>query len=260
MHWSPILIALALVGCAQTPPRHSVPPLASFSVDQSALSTGMPNFPLDRPLLEAAVAAPARAPAAVSDDALVKLLEQDERKPSLRRLYFRALYQEWRQLQTLAEARPLKACPQFHHDRVVTDEQSAPLTLSLSAARPAPEELSYYPEWALALERRLDLRTALREHTETLRLELQELCEAGSSDGYFRLENLVTYHDRLEGLARTRALLKIPVFSSMFLVRTLSHESFSVAERELLESSRGLQLEKYIVELRKRRQSLLSSR
>jgi len=146
------LIILA-VGCAHRPAQD---PLAqSWRVDEKGVSTGMPNFVLSPELYEQAAAAKvARTPASsdvASDEALAREMEEAEKRPSLRRLYFRALFQQWRDLAAhTGRSEALKSCPQYHHDKLIVEEEAPRRgSLVLQSARPAQEHLAFYPEWAL---------------------------------------------------------------------------------------------------------------
>ncbi len=254
-----ILITLALASCAHQSIQKVV---MSDVIDEKGVSTGMPNFVLQKDLIEKVQGS--RAPASImSDEELAMSLEK---KPSLRRLYFRVVYKQWAELKRLTGSQTeLKFCPQFHHDRVVIDEakptQSPHYVL---APKPRTEELAFYPEWLLTDHTQSpvwlssDVRVGFEVHTQKIFKELSEVCETGASDSYYRLENMVTY--RLKGKEYMKALLKIPSFSTMLLLTTLQsapQRTLNRQDLDLLEEVNGFQLQNYIVELRNQRQQLV---
>ena len=262
------------VGCAHKVNPKTLP--GNWKVDERALSTGMPNYPLSEEVFARAQETQKRAPAS-TDQELAEELERTEQKPSLRRLYFRALYQQWQDVAHAASGEPkLRSCPQYHHDKTVMDETRSEMSSFVVGAKPAAEHLPYYPEWALSVKTKAGARpvwtaggkklvtSALKTHASKLRRELNTLCEEGTSDAYFRLENMVTYiadkpeFQQQEGL---RALLKIPVFSTMLLVKSVQggpQVRFTRHDEELLREVKGFQLQRYIVELKKQRHTLVT--
>lgn len=276
MSKSLLLSLVALVGCASRHP--SVQPLpTAWHVDKTPiLSSGMPNYALAQDVFaRVKTSTPARAPAS-SDEALVTELEK---RPSLRRLYFRSLYQQWQQVaQLTSPTRELRTCPQYHHDKITLDESRRSPFLVNFGVKPTADLLAYYPEWALPVKRGGVVTTvwstgeagllpkAIASHETKLRRELKELCESGVSDGYFRLENMATYL-KDPSISRTEkglvALLKIPVFSTMLLMKSVEgsfEANFTGHELALLEEVQGQQLQQYIVELRRARTRQVTGR
>jgi len=263
-----IPLSILVIGCAHRP---SVDPLAhSWRVDPQGVSTGMPNYVLSPELYDdaaAAIAAPVRAPA--SDEDMAREMEAAEKRPSLRRLYFRALFQQWRDLAAhTGRDEALKSCPQYHHDKLMVEEEGPRRgSLVVQAVKPAQAHLAFYPEWSLPAgsatvwaSKASDPRQALKRHESRLRRELRTMCEEGATDSYFRLENMVTYFaadDRLSRPDGFRAMLKIPVFSTMLLVGAVQEGGqggLNGHDLRLLEKVKGLQLRNYIVELKKKRE------
>jgi len=271
---SSLACSFLIVGCAHKANPKSLP--GNWKVDERALSTGMPNYPLSEEVFARAQKVQERAPAS-TDQELADEIEKAEHKPSLRRLYVRALYQQWQDVAHAASGEAkLKSCPQYHHDKTVMDEGKSETNSFVVGAKPAAEHLPYYPEWALNVKTATGARPvwtaggkklvsrALKSHAVKLNRELKVLCEEGTSDSYFRLENMVTYiadkpeFQQQEGL---RALLKIPVFSTMLLVKSVQggpQVRFSRHDEELLREVKGFQLQRYIVELKKQRQQLVT--
>lgn len=268
--------SLVLASCAHESKVSSRTDYGHRVTKRGVVSTGMPNYVL-APEIYTAVAGEKpleRTPA--SDADLARELEQADKLPSLRRLYFRALYQQYRELQSaVAKGEELKSCPQFHHDKLIVDESSrAQLPLQLSTARPLQSQLAFYPEWMLPAKstrvaapiwkRKGDpvqlLGRGLKVHAKKIRRELSTLCEDGTSDAYFRLENMVTYfagRPEVQAKMGLESFLKIPAFSTMLLLRSTQsaskHDHFNEHDRALINEVHGGNFERYINELRKRR-------
>lgn len=278
MSKSLVLALVTLVGCASHP---SAPPAlpTAWHVDKTPqLSSGMPNYAL-APEVFARVKTQATPTATRAPASAETMLAELDQRPSLRRLYFRALYQQWQQVSQLStRSRELKSCPQYHHDKLTVDEAQRGPFLASFGARPEAQLLAYYPEWALPVKRAGKVTTvwntgearllpkAMAAHEGKLRRELNELCESGTSDGYFRLENLATYlrgHAKQHPEAGLAALLKIPVFSTMLLVKSVEgsfEAQFSGHDLALLKEVDGHQLQHYIVELRRARTQQITGR
>ncbi|MBY0516949.1 MAG: hypothetical protein K2P81_08580 [Bacteriovoracaceae bacterium] len=273
---APIALSFVLGGCATTSKVASLP--AEMKVDDEQVTTGMPNYPLSAEIFtrsQASVKQPQRAPAS-SDQELAQEMERNEKKPSLKRLYFRSLYQQWKEINTVTQTNvELKSCPQFHHDKVTMDEKKVSFNLYLAGVKPSSESLPYYPEWALPVSKNGNktsmwhsgdaklMTSALKSHAQKLKKELAIICEEGASDSYFRLENMVTYtigKPEFQSEMGLKALLKIPAFSTMLLLKSVQGDSqakFNQYDQELLTEVKGFQLQSYIVELKNHRQQLL---
>lgn len=269
-----VLSSLALVSCAH---RAQKPTKAEYGwrvENRGVVSTGMPNYALSTEAYTAAkVVVPELTRKPASDEALAQELEAHDKKPSLRRLYFRALYQQFKDLKSsVATKSSIKSCPQFHHDKILVDETAKALTFGPSFARPSAQELAFYPEWMLPSKSNKTaapvwarkgnsqklLGQALRVHTNKVQRELRALCEDGATDAYFRLENMVTYfsgHPDKQEKMGLESFLKIPAFSTMLLLRSTAQGpgTLSPHDQSLLEEVKAPQFQRYINELRKRR-------
>lgn len=269
------LSSLILASCAHKAEDIKVSHYGWRVEDKGVVSTGMPNYVLSPEAFTAATTAQAnRKPA--SDEQMAFELEAEDKKPSLRRLYFRALYQQFSLLKNTSHSkRQLNSCPQFHHDKLIVDESmnQSSASFGMSMARPGQEELAYYPEWMLPSQTGKKaapiwsrkgnsnklMTSALKVHVAKIHQELKVLCEEGATDAYFRLENMVTYfagRPKLKEKEGLTAFLKIPVFSTMLLLRSTQEgatETFTEQDRDLIEKVRGEHFERYIVELRKKR-------
>ena len=270
-----LLSSLLLAACAHEK-KVNDPLRAAWRVeDHGPLTTGMPNFVLSPDAYTAATATKSPERAIASGEDMIKELESSDKKPSLRRLYFRTLYQQFKTFNAAGVNKlTLKSCPSFHNDRLLIDEDStAPVALSMAPARPEMTELAYYPEWLLPVRKAAHapsvwsnkstgpalMKKGLSVHHAKIHRELKTLCETGESDAYFRLENMVTYFGgkpELQERNGLRAMLKIPAFSTMLLLKAVQagpNADFSVHDRRLLEEVHGMQFEQYVRELRKHR-------
>lgn len=268
------LSSLLLVSCAhQSAPKEK---LAGWRVEEKGqVTTGMPNYVLSAEAFAAATVEEAKRGLA-NDEQMAQELEESDLRPSLRRVYFRVLYQQFRDLKAVsADSAQLTTCPQFHHDKLMIDEAPVVSTTLFGAqlARPTEAELAYYPEWLLPAQAGAQSATiwsrggdskklmtkALSVHTKKIHKELRVLCEEGSSDAYFRLENMVTYfagRPELQAQKGLAAFLKIPAFSTMLLLRSASQADaspLSAHDQKLIEEVKGAHFERYIGEVRKRR-------
>lgn len=202
---------------------------------------------------------------------------EDKNKPSLKRIYFRAFYaQNIELMNLLGKEKKTFSCPQFHHDKLIVDEKFYNLEkLNLKqAAYPQNHDLSLYPEWTLSMKhqgKRMDayewgqkkklapglaLKKAYKAYSHKREKELEELCESGFSENYFKFENLVTYFSNKENYFNTvgglKALFKIPLFAHMMIGQSVKNDpvlSLSIFEREALDRSMAWQVEEYIVQL-----------
>jgi hypothetical protein len=119
----------------------------------------------------------------------------------------------------LHDGSAIESCPAFHHDKVETDSRALPKVALYKASHVDPAGKNYFPE--LAFNRGF----SLEDHQQSIRQELDVLCEEGVSDNYFKFDNLVTYYaDKKDFHSRPGAMasvLKIPVFANYYLVKML---------------------------------------
>lgn len=197
------------------------------------------HFPYAEELLQEIQKGNSRAPASQN------LSVNDEKSP--RRVYFSALYHQYLTLtQPQAEA-PIESCPQFHHDKVETDEKTLPQVTFYKPSKVAPEGAAYFPELAFSK------KFSLKDYVATVREELDVLCDEGVSDNFFKFDNLVTnyadkksFHSRPEAMV---AILKIPVFANFYLVHMLnSHPTpfTNAAEARIIELTQTYWFDHYV--------------
>ncbi len=178
--------------------------------------------------------------------------------PTTKRLYFMALYNQYRTLSsyiTTSKPKELNHCPSFHTN-FVNMRQSLP---SIAAKElnyekrlskmgsPNEKSIIVYPELALPMTTAKEspklyqamndqakysvlFENALTLHLTKTYSELEELCDSGSSENYYTYENL-TRHIQRNGKEFTnsadsfKAYMKTTLFSNMALVKSLEKDT-----------------------------------
>lgn len=274
------IMIMLLAACAHHKPGTDVA-YTHPQIESGKVSTGMPNVFLDKNILgnlKTGKVKSSRAPASVKD--WEKSLENDHKEDSLKELYFKSLYAQYLKWQKLSpELSHVKTCPAFHHHKLIIDETQGKDFKAIAFKTELPkneQELPYYPVWALGLrkdgverlayewttvhgqEAQKTLDQAVKSHGKKMLKEIKVLCDEGSSDSYFRLENMVTYFASKKQFAENaeslKSLFKIPVFANMLLLHSFTDDRgviFHTAETNLLEKVQGWQIETYILELKK---------
>lgn len=130
----------------------------------------------------------------VRSPASLKALEDKEYSP--RRIYFKALYEQYLTYTQLAQTpEAIEHCPAFHQDFLEAKRMDGPL-----------------------------ISRHLKQKVRETEAELVELCEKGVSANYYKFENLITYHVKKKAFHQNPAsifsLLKIPVFQNMYELKT----------------------------------------
>lgn len=183
---------------------------------------------------------------------------QEQKLPSTKRLYFMALYNQYKTLGSyLTHSKPaeLKHCPSFHTNFVTMNESMTsigPKKMNFEKrlskiGQPSKEKVTHFPELSLPLatgEKAPKLYevmspqanySVLFENALTLHLtktysELQELCDSGSSENYYTYENLTrhiqrTGEDFTSSPESFKAYMKTTLFSNMALVKSLEKDT-----------------------------------
>lgn len=259
MKWiAPVLVSFLAVGC---------------STIAQLTDSGAHTFTVDKELVAKAQnlhfkKSQTRGPASVqSEEAEIEHLMKEDKKQegrALRRVYFSLLYQQYHHLSYLmTKTTDLKFCPQFHHDKTSMDEQIRKSSYKGELFKSMETYAVYFPETNLSHNKEaLDL-------LDNLKGELVELCDDGVTDDYYKLENVVTYFSTKESFHRSpeamESLLKMPVFAHLYYLKTVE-APFSVAdthfndlEQELLDRTGAKWVHQYVVEVRKKRLSIVQS-
>lgn len=181
---------------------------------------------------------------------------------SNKQVYFFALYHQFLKYKTLTKANVnLKSCPQFHHD-LLTQVQSVVQTSFMGPAGlknffQSSRAKVYYPELNLPIpgEKRVlgdssqyefksNFKAAIKDQMQKTLVELDELCDKGSSDNYYVYENFIRhlkanprFYEQKESF---KTLATIPVVTNMILIKSLAKkEVVSSFEREALSRVKG---------------------
>jgi hypothetical protein len=171
---------------------------------------------VDEKIFKASLEVPNRSIANTDED-----LTQEE--TSLKRLYFKALYTHYIELQN---TKKVLSCPQFHHDK--TDIDASVVRSNLPRRKKQKKIKTYLTQ---------------------IKRELNQLCEDGESENYFKVENLSTYfvghkdfHLKSESF---KVLFKLPVFSA-FVVKEKETFNWKNYELEFLKRVGVAGLENYV--------------
>jgi hypothetical protein len=233
------LMTLSLISCAHqsTPEKYVALPFASELLENIQKITG-------------------RQPASIEFEV------SEEKSP--RRVYFSSLYHQYLTLGQLLKVESLiTSCPAFHHDKVETDGFTTPEIAKSKITKVSQSEKPYFPELAF------NKKFSLKDHHESIREELNILCDEGVSDNYFKFDNLVThyankksFHMKPEAMA---SVLKIPVFANYYLVKMLQKQEIGFQfnhpdEKRFIKMTNTSWFETYVSEASKYRNSLLKTK
>ncbi len=260
MKWiSPLLISFLAVGCSSLTEHFASSDTYTFTVDKDLVAQAQDKHFKQKTN---------RAPASVQteDEEVESLLSESSKSEGrgLRRVYFSLLYQQYHQLSFLMnKGATLSFCPQFHHDKTTMDEQLKVSSYKGELFRTMQSYAMYFPESNLNYKKQGSTLLA------NVKTELDLLCDEGVSDDYYKLENVVTYFSTKESFHRSpeamESLLKMPVFAHLYYLKTVeapfsvAHTSFNLLENELLERTGAKWVQQYVVEVRKKRLSIVQS-
>lgn len=182
---------------------------------------------------------------------------------STRRVYFTALYHQYLTLgHHLAQKEELKSCPAFHHDKIETESSIIPTFALFNSSLVGTEDKKFFPE--LAFNRKF----SLNDHYQSIRNEIEVLCEEGLSDNYYKFDNLVThyaskssFHSRPDSM---KSILKIPVFANYYLLKMLqaphSVSFIHPEEKRVINMTQTHWFERYVTEAHRHRNNLIKNR
>lgn len=195
-----------------------------------------------------------RAPASL------ELSELEGKSP--RRVYFSALYHQYLTLSHhLGEDSQVQSCPQFHHDKVETDDSRIPEFSLYSRVKKVNSGKDFFPETVF------NNKFSLKDHQISMFDELAILCDEGVSDNYYKFDNLIThyadkksFHSRPESM---KSVLKIPVFANYYLLQMLqpSQEVGFVhpEEKKIITMTQTHWFESYVAEAHRLRSNLIKN-
>jgi hypothetical protein len=166
---------------------------------------------------------------------------------SPRRVYFRTLYHQYRVLgQILQKESEITFCPQFHHDKTEIQLYKKSMIEGLNFPPVVSEGHEYFPETAFVSQ------SSLPNYLESMRAELELLCEEGGSDNYFKFDNLITHYAHKSSFHQNHkamsSVLKIPVFANFYLIKMINSSLSFTEERDFIKLSKTFWFESYVSE------------
>jgi hypothetical protein len=233
------LLTVSFIGCAHqsTPENYVALPFASELLENIQKTTG-------------------RMPASVEFEV------SEEKSP--RRVYFSSLYHQYLTLgQLLKVDSTIESCPAFHHDKIETDGFRTPEISKSKVTQVPNDEKAFFPELAFSK------RFSLKDHHQTIREELNILCDEGLSDNYYKFDNLVTHYANKKSFhmkpEAMESVLKIPVFANYYLVKMLQKQEIGFQfnnpdEKRFIKMTNTNWFETYVTEASKFRHSLLKTK
>lgn len=204
----------------------------------------------------------------VSADLVLKVQRNALRAPassgehsdvSVRRVYFSSLYQQYTTLgHFLNRPSSVSSCPQFHHDKIEKDSKEVSRLTVFRPVKIGEDGLPFFPELAFNQD------FSMVDYHDSLKNEVEILCEEGVSDNFYKFDNLVTHYSQNSSFHRNpramASVLKIPVFANFYLLKMLEapgFESNSVEEKLLFQLTKTHWFESYVQEASRIRTSIL---
>lgn len=212
------------------------------------------QFPYAAELLKKVQNNTNRAPASFDEETL------SEKSP--RRVYFSALYHQYLTLgHFLGKKTEVQSCPQFHHDKIETDSGLVPKVSFYHTSNVGAEKKDFFPELAFGNGH------SLTDYHVSIKTEIDELCEEGVSDNFYKFDNLIThyadkksFHQDPKAMA---AVLKIPVFANFYLVKMLEVPGINITspeEKRFIRLTRTHWFENYVTEAHQMRNKLIKNK
>jgi len=272
-------LLITLVACAAQKSIFNIIGLERISIEQS--SYDKPDFfvgEFEQKKAKRSIASVATEPSAV------KLLTN-------RQLYFLSFYRQYKTMGSILKVKEeLNSCPRFHdlilrHKSVESiDPQKYTTSIELEKVKGNSKLLSLYPVMAMPYSRSQDVHSAvvannwkntsfyinkgLHHYYKTVSAEMQQLCDRGSSDGYYVFENLVTYFKGQKSFHGTKfglkALLKVPVLANMVILDNLERGEYNYSNKSsydqwLLRRTNASWFGDFVIGLKKNRELFVSS-
>jgi hypothetical protein len=210
----------------------------------------------------------------ISAELVLKVQQNVERTPassvqgiefsdvSVRRIYFSSLYQQYTTLgHFLNRTSSISSCPQFHHDKLEKDSKEISRLSVFRPAKIGDDGLPFFPELAFNKD------FSMVDYHDSLKKEVEILCEEGVSDNFYKFDNLVTHYSQKSSFHRNPSaiisVLKIPVFANFYLLKMLEAPGFegtSTEEKILFQLTRTHWFESYVLEASRIRNHLLKNK
>lgn len=235
------VVASTLVSCAGTSKHHSFHKDAEVS-SVRVFSSGMPNYILPEKIeAKKFKNINARMPASI----------MVESKLDHKEMYFFSLFSQYHFLRnSVARADELKVCPQFHHQILTHPEYNYTSVSGVQISSQYNEEVfktrqnvAIFPELSMPVEHgdnpalvyeevragedaNEQVFNALNIQYEKTKIELEKMCDKGTSDSFFAFSNFINYAKNNPGFVEEansiKSLLKIPIFSNHYLIGMMS--------------------------------------
>ena len=181
---------------------------------------------------------------------------------SPRRVYFSSLYNQYLVLgQILHKKNDIIFCPQFHHDKTLAESRLPNKIDFLRYSSVEEEGRDYFPESVFMRE------SSLLSYHQSMRVELETLCEEGVTDNFFKFDNLITHYAHKssfhESPSAMVSVLKIPVFANFYLIKMINPSGliFSTQEeRDFIKITRTYWFENYVVEASRMRNVFIKNK
>lgn len=252
------ILSISLVSCS----NHLVKNNQQMRVTNGVTaSSGMPNFYISEEFIPKKI----KASRSIASKQFNNELNSFDNK----KVYFLTLLGQYYRVQSLLgkNEKDLNVCPYFHHEILEQEKNIEKLTSTAYGIKRkdyvkaiyAPRLLPVFPELSLPINDNQNVyqytshfknnetienfvKVALEEHAQKNKSELVELCESGASDNYYTFENLLTHFsnkDRFNNsLDSLKAVLKIPVFANLFLLRSIDPNYVSYSDDQFYEVSK----------------------
>lgn len=181
---------------------------------------------------------------------------------SPRRVYFRTLYGQYQILsQILYKKNEISFCPQYHHDKIETNLKSFFKVDLFKNSSSQNEVRNYFPESAFVT------KSSLVNYLQSIRQELETLCEEGVTDNFFKFDNLITHYSHKpsfhQNSSAMSSVLKIPVFANFYLIKMIYPSRIlitSFEELDFIRLTKTFWFETYVTEASRVRNSFIRNR
>lgn len=209
-----------------------------------------------------------------------KIAATDEAENTLtnKQVYFLTLLQQYLTFNSIiGKSEKDFSCPKFHNDllnyRSLITIQKNHYSLEHNYTTVLNDErlLPSFPIMALPYNEDVDLYSYFKNSDENVKehiqyaleiynnknfIEINELCEQGTSDGYYIYENLVNFHSSSNDKDNLtlEAILNIPVIANMLVIDSLklnNNDALNIINEKILNRSRLGWFKNYLYELRK---------
>jgi hypothetical protein len=174
---------------------------------------------------------------------------------SNKKAYFLSLYKQHAQFAQLANIdQQINSCPQFHNDLLtykdeLSNRKVSKANLDFSEVLIDKSKITSYPVLSLPY-RNTDLYSyisdnnkwdqsetialsAIKSYAQSMRKEIETMCEFGNSNDYYIFENMISYYrnnlDFIYSFQALPSVLKVSPIANIFLLESLQSKSEKVS-------------------------------